>query len=312
MFQAPDICIFIGKNFEKVCEMCHITVNKTPIFGDNGAISPGGVRIGTPAMTTRGCLEGDFEIIAEFLLRAAQIASNVLREHGKLQKDFLKGLQNNWDLVDLRNRVESFSAQFAMPGFDILANPPLFQDDGMLPLGRRMLCRGSFRFLAPFDAWLKTSFHDYIVGAVKEASFILYCYRQIIRYHGRGGMRIRYYLQQRPSSMAQQPLTARALSPKQAGDVSSIFEGFDLTVGGYVWQFEVFVWTEGGAVEGLVLRGTKWQFGRDAGRQGFIVFLLSAPGNQFAGKAFLKTTVFFVFHNFRWGQGISLRKWNDG
>lgn len=35
-----------GKNFEKVCEMCHITVNKTPIFGDNGSISPAGVRIG--------------------------------------------------------------------------------------------------------------------------------------------------------------------------------------------------------------------------------------------------------------------------
>ncbi|MQL88308.1 hypothetical protein Taro_020852 [Colocasia esculenta] len=108
-----------GKNFEKVCELCRITVNKTPIFGDNGAISPGGVRIGTPAMTTRGCLEGDFEMIAEFLFRAAQIASNVQREHGKLQKDFLKGLQSNRDLIDLRNRVEAFAMQFAMPGFDI-------------------------------------------------------------------------------------------------------------------------------------------------------------------------------------------------
>uniref|UniRef100_A0A1D1XDZ5 Serine hydroxymethyltransferase n=1 Tax=Anthurium amnicola TaxID=1678845 RepID=A0A1D1XDZ5_9ARAE len=107
-----------GKNFDKVCEMCHITVNKAPVFGDNGAISPGGVRIGTPAMTTRGCLEGDFEAIAEFLLRAAQIACNVQREHGKMQKDFLKGLQNNRDLIDLRTRVETFAAQFAMPGFD--------------------------------------------------------------------------------------------------------------------------------------------------------------------------------------------------
>ncbi|KAG1369917.1 serine hydroxymethyltransferase 7 [Cocos nucifera] len=108
-----------GKNFEKVCEACHITLNKTPIFGDNGAISPAGVRIGTPAMTTRGCLEGDFETIAEFLLRAAQIASHVQREHGKLQKEFLKGLQRNRDVIDLRDRVEAFASQFAMPGFDI-------------------------------------------------------------------------------------------------------------------------------------------------------------------------------------------------
>ncbi|KAK6246124.1 hypothetical protein SCA6_009214 [Theobroma cacao] len=107
-----------GKCYEKVCEMCHITLNKTAIFGDNGAICPGGVRIGSPAMTSRGCLESDFETMADFLYRAAQIASAVQRDHGKLQKEFLKGLQNNKDIVDLRNQVEAFAAQFAMPGFD--------------------------------------------------------------------------------------------------------------------------------------------------------------------------------------------------
>ncbi|CAL9094629.1 unnamed protein product [Musa acuminata var. zebrina] len=108
-----------GKNFEKVCEACHISLNKTPIFGDNGAISPGGVRIGTPAMTTRGCLEGDFEMIAEFLLRAAQIASTIQKEHGKIQKEFLKGLESSRDVAELRNRVESFASQYAMPGYDV-------------------------------------------------------------------------------------------------------------------------------------------------------------------------------------------------
>ncbi|KAF5740258.1 Serine hydroxymethyltransferase 6 isoform 1 [Tripterygium wilfordii] len=108
-----------GKNYEKVCEMCHITLNKTAIFGDNGAFSPGGVRIGTPAMTSRGCLEAEFETIADFLIRAAQITGLVQREHGKLQKDFLKGIQNNKDIVELRNQVEMFASQFAMPGFDI-------------------------------------------------------------------------------------------------------------------------------------------------------------------------------------------------
>jgi glycine hydroxymethyltransferase len=38
--------ILSGKKFERVCEVCHLSVNKTPIFGDNGAICPGGVRIG--------------------------------------------------------------------------------------------------------------------------------------------------------------------------------------------------------------------------------------------------------------------------
>lgn len=107
-----------GKNFEKVCEMCHITLNKIAIFDDNGTITPGGVRLGTPAMTSRGCLEADFETMADFLLRVVQITSTVQKEHGKLQKAFLKGLQNNKDIVEVRTRVENFATQFALPGLD--------------------------------------------------------------------------------------------------------------------------------------------------------------------------------------------------
>lgn len=73
---------------------------------------------GTPAMTSRGCLEDDFETMADFLLRAAQITSIIQREHGKSCKDFLKGLQSNKDIFDLRNRVETFGSQFEMPGFN--------------------------------------------------------------------------------------------------------------------------------------------------------------------------------------------------
>ncbi|XVF67684.1 hypothetical protein PTKIN_Ptkin10aG0141300 [Pterospermum kingtungense] len=108
-----------GKVYEKVCEMCHITLNKIAIFGDNGAITPGGVRIGTPAMTSRGCLECDFETIAEFLFRAAHVASMMQHDHGKLQKGSAKSLQNNKDILELRTQVETFASQFAMPGFEI-------------------------------------------------------------------------------------------------------------------------------------------------------------------------------------------------
>ncbi|KAK7302410.1 hypothetical protein RJT34_13299 [Clitoria ternatea] len=107
-----------GKLYEKVCEACHITLNKIAIFGDNGTITPGGVRIGTPAMTSRGCLEADFETMAEFLFRSAQIASLLQREHGKLQKS-TSMVESNRDIVELRARVEAFATQFAMPGFDI-------------------------------------------------------------------------------------------------------------------------------------------------------------------------------------------------
>ncbi|CAN4108114.1 unnamed protein product [Withania somnifera] len=108
-----------GKNFEKVCELCHITLNKVMVFDDNGSITPGGVRIGTPAMTSRGCIENDFETIADFLLKAAQITNSIQREHGKLAKTFLKALENNKDVIELRTGVEDFASMFAMPGFEV-------------------------------------------------------------------------------------------------------------------------------------------------------------------------------------------------
>lgn len=70
-------------------------------------------------MTSRGCLEADFETMAEFLFRAAAIANILQREHGKLQKTVSKVFECNRDIIELRARVEAFATQFALPGFDI-------------------------------------------------------------------------------------------------------------------------------------------------------------------------------------------------
>lgn len=73
---------------------------------------------GTPAMTSRGCVESNFEMIADFLIRAAQITLAVQKVRGIQQRDFLKGLQHNKDILELRNRVEAFASQFSLPGLD--------------------------------------------------------------------------------------------------------------------------------------------------------------------------------------------------
>ena len=70
-------------------------------------------------MTSRGCLESDFEVMADFLLRVAQIASMLQREHGKSPKAFLEALQSSKDLAEVRNQVESFATQFSLPGVDV-------------------------------------------------------------------------------------------------------------------------------------------------------------------------------------------------
>ncbi|THG13977.1 serine hydroxymethyltransferase 4-like [Camellia sinensis] len=106
-----------GNKVEKLCDLCNITVNKNAVFGDSSALSPGGVRIGTPAMTSRGLVEKDFEQIAEFLHRSVTITLKIQKEHGKLLKDFNKGLVNNKDIEELKADVEKFAGSFDMPGF---------------------------------------------------------------------------------------------------------------------------------------------------------------------------------------------------
>lgn len=55
-----------GKEAEKLLDEAYITVNKNTVPNDtNGALVTSGVRIGTPAVTTRGMMEEDMAVIAE-------------------------------------------------------------------------------------------------------------------------------------------------------------------------------------------------------------------------------------------------------
>merc|ERR1711904_505055 len=63
-----------GSKMEKVCECASISLNRNAVHGDKSALSPGGVRIGAPAMTTRGCSTEDFQRIADYLDRCLRTA----------------------------------------------------------------------------------------------------------------------------------------------------------------------------------------------------------------------------------------------
>merc|ERR1719326_394665 len=105
-----------GGKIEKVCECASISLNRNAVHGDVSALSPGGVRIGTPAMTTRGCGVDEFKKIAEFLDRCCQIALKVQAAKGKKLKDFEEGLPENEDIVALRKEVEEWTQGFGYPG----------------------------------------------------------------------------------------------------------------------------------------------------------------------------------------------------
>ncbi|KAJ1971057.1 glycine hydroxymethyltransferase shm1 [Dimargaris xerosporica] len=114
-----------GSKIEKICELASITLNKNAVHGDVSAVSPGGVRLGTSALTSRSFQESDFDQVAAFLHRAVQIASQVQEQCGsRMIKDFIKALDGNEDVAALKRDVEAFATQFPMPGFDVTGLKP--------------------------------------------------------------------------------------------------------------------------------------------------------------------------------------------
>merc|ERR1711879_1106270 len=94
-----------GAKVEKVCDAVSISLNRNCVHGDASALSPGGVRIGAPAMTTRGCGTEDFEKIADFLDRVIKISLQIQAEKGKKLKDFELGIGGNKDIAQLKKDV---------------------------------------------------------------------------------------------------------------------------------------------------------------------------------------------------------------
>lgn len=56
-----------GAQAELALEHCNISVNKNTIAGDTSALNPSGIRIGLPAMTTRGLVEADMAWVADMI-----------------------------------------------------------------------------------------------------------------------------------------------------------------------------------------------------------------------------------------------------
>jgi len=108
-----------GSKMQTVCDHCSITLNKNAVLGDKSALTPGGVRIGTPALTTRGLVEADFRQVADFLHEAVVIATALQQTvTGKLLKDFEVAVKASPEVRALKAKVQKFVTQFPMPGFD--------------------------------------------------------------------------------------------------------------------------------------------------------------------------------------------------
>ncbi|GMH52320.1 hypothetical protein TrLO_g7236 [Triparma laevis f. longispina] len=107
-----------GSKMEKICDACNITLNKNCVPGDRSAITPGGVRIGAPALTTRKFLESDFEAVALLLDRTVKLAQEIQAKSGPKLKDFQAALVGHPGVKGIKDDVNKMATSFPFPSFD--------------------------------------------------------------------------------------------------------------------------------------------------------------------------------------------------
>ena len=98
-----------GKFYEKALDLIGLTLNANTLPGDTGgAFNPDGVRLGTPAITTRGMKEPEMEKIADWMKEIAILCQKA---------ETIEVLESNYseDLAKLREEVKSLSKNFPVP-----------------------------------------------------------------------------------------------------------------------------------------------------------------------------------------------------
>ncbi|KAB8266783.1 SHMT-domain-containing protein [Aspergillus minisclerotigenes] len=121
-----------GARVERVLELCGVASNKNTVPGDRSALKPGGLRLGTPAMTTRGFQPEDFRRVADIVDRAVIITQKL--DKAAKESAAAKGVKNPntvkafleyvgegeeiSEIVLLRQEVEDWVGTFSLPWKD--------------------------------------------------------------------------------------------------------------------------------------------------------------------------------------------------
>lgn len=112
----------MGYQAQYALEEAGITVNKNTIPGEPASpFYPSGIRLGTPALTSRGMKEKDMIKIAGWIKRALEeIRGFDLPKENEARREFLKEvkvkLKANKNLKKIRKEVEAFAGKFPVPG----------------------------------------------------------------------------------------------------------------------------------------------------------------------------------------------------
>ena len=118
-----------GARVERVLELVSVASNKNTVPGDSSAMKPGGLRMGSPAMTSRGFQPDDFTRVADVVHRAVTIAQKLDKlaradSESKGQKNpgsvkaFMEYLGQGdevMEIMELRREVEEWVGTFSLP-----------------------------------------------------------------------------------------------------------------------------------------------------------------------------------------------------
>ncbi|KAL1310964.1 hypothetical protein AAFC00_001184 [Neodothiora populina] len=118
-----------GARVERILELVGVAANKNTVPGDLSAMKPGGLRMGTPAMTSRGFQPDDFERVADVVHRAVEItrrlagtAKEAMTKAGRKNPGSVNAFKEHvgegeeiTEIVQLRKEVEDWVGTFSLP-----------------------------------------------------------------------------------------------------------------------------------------------------------------------------------------------------
>ena len=113
-----------GAFASEALEAAGMTANKNTIPKDpSSPFYPSGVRLGTPALTTRGFKEKEMEKVGEWIAKAIMEVKEYKLPEKKEERTnyinkFKKEIKENADLKKIRDEIKTLTVNFPVPGIE--------------------------------------------------------------------------------------------------------------------------------------------------------------------------------------------------
>lgn len=108
-----------GARVDVILEAANIAANKNATPGDKSALTPYGIRLGTPAMTSRGFGKKEFVRVAELIDTLVGIAQKVQAELPKEANKLKDYKEKIWagvpEVEEIKKEVTAWASQFPLP-----------------------------------------------------------------------------------------------------------------------------------------------------------------------------------------------------